>query len=135
MRFPLLEKHTDLGRLSDPKIPLLLKTTSGFEPYLFLLDTGADFTMLPASFAPILGLQLSNLPRTRSYGIEGRGVTAYVAKVGLKIGTLSFQVTAFLSVNETIPLILGRQGFFDRCNIHFNNRQKIIRISPYRRSS
>ena len=130
MNFPLLEKKTDLGKISNPKIPVFLKTRFGFKSFPFLLDTGADFTMLPASFAEVIGLKLDCLPKTHSYGIEGRGITVFVAKILLKLGKIPFEATAFLSTNESTPLILGRQGLFDRFNIRFDNRRKVIRISP-----
>ena len=51
MEFPLLEKKTNLGRIPDVKIPIQLRTKVGYQTVLFLLDTGADFTMLPKHIA------------------------------------------------------------------------------------
>ena len=130
MEFPLREGKTDLGKIWDPTIPVSIKTRFGYEPYDFLLDTGADFTMLPVTFADVLELKLSDLPKSRSYGIEGHGVAVFVAPITLKLGEFPFKVRALLSANESTPLILGRQGLFDRFNIHFDNRRKVIRISP-----
>lgn len=102
----------------------------GFESFLFLLDTGADFTMLPSSFAHRAGLTLGRLPTRQVYGIEEKGLVVRVGSLLLRIGSVSFKAVALFSPVDTSPLILGRQGFFDSFNIRFDNRRRVIHLTP-----
>ena len=101
---------------------------------LFLLDTGADFTMLPKHIADWLGIRLNTLRRERSYGIEGgKGVIVWVGKIRVRICQHELEIRCLFSDNDSCPYILGRADIFSHFNILFNNAKgKIIltKINP-----
>lgn len=134
MEFPILEKKTNLSSLPDVKIPLHLCTKAGYQTVLFLLDTGADFTMLPKHIAEWLGIDLTTLPQDRSFGIEGgKGVTVWVGKIQVKICRHELKIRCLFSNNEACPYILGRADIFSHFNLLFDNaKNKIIltKINP-----
>ena len=73
--FPIGTKVISLGRVINPVVPILVKTRSGYAPFDFLIDTGADCSMLPASIAETeLGMSLARAPQETFFGIEGSGL-------------------------------------------------------------
>jgi hypothetical protein len=52
-------KRTAFGRVSDPTIPVAVQTLGGERTYMFLLDTGADFSVAPRRLAQQGGLRVA----------------------------------------------------------------------------
>lgn len=129
VKFPIPEKISDLGLLIDPVIPVRILTKSGFQSFDFLLDTGADCSMMPGSVASDLGLDLKTLPRISFGGIEGRTILTRIAKIRIKIDVQVIEIMCAFSDNEHCPFILGRRDVFNHYNIYINNRQKYIRFT------
>mgnify|MGYP001562700439 CR=1 FL=1 len=127
--FPLKDKITSLGFVPDPKVTILVLTKYGYEPFTFLLDTGADCTMAPASLAEDIGIDLQTCPTVRSCGIEGQGMIAYVSKIKVMIGSHELEIKCLFSEKETTPYILGRMDIFSHFNITFDNANKVIMLS------
>lgn len=89
VEFPLGTKVISLGRVVDPVVPLLLRTRHGYLPFDFLVDTGADCSMIPAVIAETeLGIDLARCPQDVFFGIEGGGVRVFRGWISLKIRTL-----------------------------------------------
>ena len=119
-----------LGRVADPVIPLLVRTQRGELPFDFLIDTGADCSMIPASIAESeLGVELSRCPHDFFFGIEGSGIKVYRGWLPLKIGPHPLRVRCVFSTQTHCPLILGRMDLFRCFSIAFDNRRHVIRFS------
>jgi len=71
---PLRSKLTTFGRVSDPTIPIAVQTLVGERAYMFLLDTGADFSVASRRLAQQVGLEWATLPEAQVVGVEKRGV-------------------------------------------------------------
>jgi len=97
-----------------------------------LLDSGADTTVVPKGLAEILGL------KEKEESIETGGIGG---KVKVKKSKMSFQISSsrekyslvipvlILQDNtEDVPLILGRQGFFENFHITFRQNQEKVTI-------
>lgn len=135
IEFPLGTKAISLGRVIDPVIPLLVKTRSGYLPFDFLVDSGADCTMIPASMAQVeLGVELSKCPQDLFFGIEGSGVRVYRGWLPVKIGPYPLRLRCVFSTHEHCPLILGRLDLFRHFSIAFDNRRHVIRFTKLTRS-
>ncbi len=124
--FPLEEIQTAFGRISIPRIPIEVRTVFGYQTYHFLLDTGADFTMVPRLMAADLGIDLSRCRRLRSLGIEGRAVMVYLSTMRIKLARWEFDLKCLISEKDSTPFILGRMDIFNRFSIFFDNRHKQI---------
>jgi len=130
VEFPLGTKVISLGRVADPVIPVLLRTVKGYLPFDFLIDTGADCSMIPASIAIAeLGVRLSQCSTETFFGIEGAGIHVYRGWLSLKIGRYPLRVRCVFSPREHCPLILGRMDLFRYFSITFDNRRHVIRFS------
>jgi len=129
IEFPLINKRTSFGIVPDSLIPVEILSKFGYQTLQFILDTGADFTMLPHHMADVIGIDLTTCPQSISYGIEGDGVKVYMGKIQIKIGQVELKVRCLFSEKETTPYILGRADIFSTFNITFDNQNKKIRLS------
>ena len=86
IEFPLGEVETAFGPLVDPAIVLPVKTLRGHRPFRFILDSGADFTMVPQAMAARIGADLDAAPELVVKGIEGSGVRASMARISVRVG-------------------------------------------------
>jgi len=127
IEFPLLRKITPFGPVSDPKIPVAVRTTAGYRMYRFVIDPGADFSVAPDGLARQIGLDWGALPETRMTGVEQGGVDARVGQLPIRIGGLDFTVRClFVGIQKPL-FLLGRADFLDRFVLTIDQRQdKII---------
>ena len=126
--FPLNQKHTQIGLISEPVIPIAVLTKYGYQKFDFLVDTGADCTIIPKSVAEDLDIDLSVLPKMRFCGIEGKSIIAHLTKITIKITNTPIEITCALSNNERSPFILGRKDIFSNFNISFDNKNGFVRF-------
>ena len=130
IEFPIGTKVISLGRVPDPVIPIRVRTRRGYLPFDFLIDTGADCSMIPASIAEAeLGVRLSHCPHDFFFGIEGSGINVYRGWLPLRIGPHSLRVRCVFSTQAHCPLILGRMDLFRHFSIVFDNRRHVIRFT------
>lgn len=134
VEFPIGTKVISLGRVANPVIPILLCTQRGYLPFDFLIDTGADCSIIPASIAEAeLGVKLSRCPQEIFFGIEGTGVRVHRGWLSLNIGGHPLRVRCVFSTHEHCPLILGRMDLFRHFSITFDNRRHVIRFTKLSR--
>ena len=124
--FPLQHKSSDLGTIPEPIVPIEILTKYGFQRFDFLVDTGADCSMMPKSMAKIIGMELKELSTMHFGGIEGKTVETFIARMTIKITKKPIQVTCALSSNDQCPFILGRKDIFNRFDILFDNKNDKI---------
>lgn len=113
IEFPLLQKDTPFGPVSDPKIPVGLPTAMGLEEFRFLIDTGADFSVAPRRLAALAGLDWDALPNARITGIGSDSVSVRIGRLPIAIGGRRLAVRCFFSDGPRSPLLLGRADFLD----------------------
>ena len=128
IEFPLVNKRTRFGIVPDSLIPVEILTKFGYQTLQFILDTGADFTMLPHHMADVMDVDLSTCPQGTSYGIEGDGVKVYASKIQIKIGPVELKVRCLFSKREDTPYILGRADLFSIFNITFDNKNRKVKL-------
>lgn len=95
-----------------------------------LLDSGADVSVIPKGLADYLNLKLG--PKDISKGIGGE----------ISIQNSSFQITVqqkheiyhFENVpvqvaeDDTMPIIIGRKGFFDKFIVIIDEAKEVVRL-------
>jgi predicted aspartyl protease len=129
IEYPLTEETTLYGPLLTPHISLEVSTVYGLRPFRFLLDTGAEFTVVPESLAESAGVDLSRCAKEYSLGIEGRPLPARVGSITIRLGSEVFPLRCHFLKAEHTPYLLGRMDLFTRFNIHFQNDQRRISFS------
>lgn len=112
------------GIISRPIAEVFLKHTAEniWQPVTMIIDTGADYTLLPLFLATPLGVNVKNDCRKISTrGVGGKSAVFLLNdKIDGKIGNLhrSFPL-GFLSHNY-IPPLLGRREFFETFKVVFD---------------
>jgi len=114
-----------------PFIPIFLRDRNDkLYEFTGLIDSGADFTLIPKDLADFLGLKLGKGETT-----AGIGGSAKVrnSKMNLTIKNqrerynLEIPVLILMENYADVPILLGRNGFFD--NFHINFRQDEEKIT------
>jgi len=115
-----------------PFIPVFIKNKFGkVMKVIALLDSGADDTVVPKDLAEILGL----IEKGKELDTGGIG-----GSVKVKKSSLSFQIKndhethsliipalVLQDLNVDVPLLLGRNGFFDNFHVTFKqSSEKIV---------
>lgn len=130
IEFPILPKITVFGTIPDALIPAILQTLRGPLPLQFILDTGADFTMLPHHMADLVGVDLKKVPSGWSLGIEGKGIKTWIGHIEVAIGPYLVPLRCLFSSNDETPYLLGRADLFSAFLIAFDTRKRKIRLTP-----
>lgn len=91
----------------------------------FLVDSGADFTVVPKSVGKQLGFETPAKSVDHFMGAGG-GVVPYVLKrVGLRIGETSIAARIAWALDEVTP-VLGRLDVFDQLSVSFDRQRKRV---------
>ena len=126
IEFPLREKLTLFGRVSDPTIPVTIQTQAGVRTYMFLVDTGADCTVAPRRLAQQVGLVWPALPPAQVVGVGQGGVATRGGPLMLQVGSWTFTVRCMFVDGPRVPFILGRADFLDRLILTIDPAQRRI---------
>lgn len=127
---PLGLKPTHRGIITNPKLPVEILTNVGWIPYLFLLDTGADFTMVPRRIAEMAGIDMVACPKGTAYGLEGGGVEVYRSVLRARIAEVELDLRCSIGEDDRMPFLLGRADFLERFEVSINVRERKIRLTP-----
>ena len=100
-------------------------SSRGHLPFLFLFDTGADVTSLPASAAGKLGIDLDKCPQVPMSGYEGTTIFVYKSEIKISFNNKPFIIPCVFHPNEEVSILLGRAGILDRFTIIMDGRRKI----------
>lgn len=115
-----------------PAIPVRLIGQKDTIEVIGLLDSGADFSLIPRDMAEILGLNLSGKPE-KIGGING-DCKAIKTKVQIRIGnqhenyTFPIKVFVIPDIDDEVPMLVGRNGFFKQFKITFNEAMNTISL-------
>ena len=115
-----------------PYIPISLRNKEGkLIKVAGLLDSGADNTVVPEDLAIILGLKEKKNSENITKGIGGK-VKTTESTLHLRVKnkrenyTLNIPVLILKDNKSDVPLLLGRQGFFEHFNITFRQKDEKI---------
>jgi predicted aspartyl protease len=126
MEFPLAKKYTPFGLVSDPKVPVTVRTLAGYRTYRFLIDTGADFSLAPRRLAQQIGLEWDVLPEAQVMGMEQSGVWARLGYLPIQLGNIDLTVRCLFVDSPKSLFILGRADFLDRFVLTIDHHQQRI---------
>lgn len=114
--------------IARPIIPISIIYADRRIHYEALIDSGADFTILPMGLAEILDIDPSGSKKISFSGVDGGVLQGIIAKVDLEIAGITFQTDiVFAQISGAIG-ILGQLGFFDKFIIKFDLQNKEIEI-------
>src|SRR3989344_1246487 len=108
------EEIPGYGRIFRPYVPVQLKTKeASWKSFDFIVDTGADVTMLPYYMLTLLDIDKNKLEEYEFVGIGGNSVTSWKTTITIKIGTWQLNVRAAFASDNLTPLLLGRADTLD----------------------
>lgn len=130
-RFPFVTATSRrFGRVRRLIIPALLIGPKQSLSFYFVLDSGADISMIPHSVGEALGLSAEGAPRGECKGI-GEGLVAYrLCMVRVRFQHIEIPIRIAWSTLEETPLLLGRLDVFDQLDIEFRQRTNAILLKP-----
>lgn len=96
---------------------------------IFVVDSGANISLLPASDARALGISLEAGEKIYVRGITGRGLTGYRHKITMELeGFRLSSVPVIFAKQEGAPRVLGREGVFPHLGIFFDEAKRRIAL-------
>lgn len=128
--FPYRYKKIEFGKVLNPFVSINVKSSLGWQPLWFLVDSGADVTTLTLSTAENLKLAYNIRIKERLYGIGEQSVFAYPGEVYLKLGHSEARVRCYFINAPESTLLLGRLDIFDKFNILFDSKNEKIEFRP-----
>jgi hypothetical protein len=99
--------------------------------FLALIDSGADQIIMPADIAEVFGISPDQCPRRSVMGVSMEPMWGFIAQLTLHV---THQDDAFdapvLFIDAAVPVLLGREGFFDRYRVKFEQDHDTFEITP-----
>lgn len=132
IRFPFTKiGKAYLGQVYRPyaKVEISSDEVNGWIPIEAVVDTGADYTLLPRRYAFLLGIDLTTdcIPET-TLGVGG-SETIHLYRKGVRVRLKDWEGKVPLGFLERddVPALLGRLKCLEIFEITFKNRATIFR--------
>lgn len=114
------------GVVSRPYVPVnfWLKKLSIWTEIMMIVDSGADYTLLPKFYAEKLGISLHRDTSRFSTSGVGGAAGVYMLKGKQTVNLFGWErkvPLGFLDDND-VPPLLGRQGFMDTFSVCFRRQ-------------
>ena len=127
MEFPYQKEKSKLfGEILRPLIEFEIKTNIGWIPAMGYLDSGADITLLPLSFAKVLGIKIEDEEVKEIRGIGDSAVSVIIKEVEIKIVDVKLKVNVGIALIEEVPYLVGRKDIFNKFKITFEEYNERI---------
>lgn len=135
MTFPYIEfLGLSQERVFRPMVPIIFEYGELKIDAYALIDSAADYTILPIETASEFNIPLSKQHPYRLQAAGGNVVTMYKSpeKINLRIQEsgfkdISLQSTVYFAESET-KIILGQKGFLEFLNISLSGKQRELKI-------
>lgn len=123
VRFPFEIRSSGIfGPIARPvaKVDFWSRLSSNWVEVLLLVDSGADYTLLPKFYAEDLGINLEKECEAYStFGIGGSETVFVLKNAKVKLGKWEFNIPVGFLERDNIPPLLGRQKFIDDFKVTF----------------
>jgi len=115
-------------RLRRPIIPISFSIGSISIRYEALIDSGADFSILPTGLAEILEINLDKCKRIYFTSATGNVTLGFVNNINIDLDGKVFKTeVVFANLAKNVG-ILGQYGFFDKFIVKFDLIKKEIEL-------
>ncbi len=97
--------------------------------YEALIDSGADFNLLPIGLTEILNINSKNLKVIYFTGVDGETIKGLITDIKISLNKFEFIThVVFADISGSSVGILGQYGFFDKFIIKFDLQKEEIEI-------
>lgn len=126
--FPYEEKESDIfPRIKRPvaEVYFWSHLINNWLRYKMIVDTGADYTILPKHRSVDLGIDLQkDCFLKKTYGVGGSNTVFFLKKkMRIKIGNIEMSIPLGFLDSDNIPPLLGREGCLNSFKLLFANFQ------------
>lgn len=90
-----------------------------------LLDTGADYTILPRYIATWLEIDLSHAQEIEAQGVGGVHTIQFIPDLKIKIGHFERQIPVGIIASTKVPPLLGRQNAIEVFQVILDKHQRV----------
>lgn len=98
-----------------------------------LVDSGADCSVIPMGLAEVLNLDLTGLKQD-SFGFGGK-IECIESDISVALQqnheTHELKIPILVSSDDSCPIILGRNKFFDKFKITFDGKHEKLILKKY----
>ena len=121
IKFACPKTDTPFGQMFHPCIPVGVLLNSGkYQTFEFILDSGADCTIVPRFLANMTGIKLPPKPDEYMTSADGISMPCYKGNLSLKIKEHELSVRCLFTEFDTTPFLIGRIDFFATFKILFD---------------
>ncbi len=116
-----------------PLLPIVIHAARAKIPLLALVDSGADYSILPHYLASALGVNLDECEKCPCITAAGDGfVLRHHMPLEAEIQAMrtKFAMTSAFSEHARVVL-LGRADFFSRFEVSIDNRRQVFTLHDY----
>jgi len=134
VRFAYQRTRSTIYRtLFRPVARVYLRASRGpWLPHVMLVDSGADFTLLPRTIGQILGLRKSSADQWhRAGGVTGE-IWVTMRRMRMRIGPHEFTADVGWAQEDGTPLLLGRADVFELFDVRFRQSDRVVDFLPSR---
>lgn len=126
--FNLSSPFSKKQKLQRPIIPISLSSNSIYIRYEALIDSGADFSILPAGLVEILEINLDKAKKIYFTSATGDVTTGTISEINIDLGEGIFKTRVVFANLPNNVGILGQYGFFDKFIVKFDLIKKEIEL-------
>ncbi|MBI2339679.1 MAG: retropepsin-like domain-containing protein [Deltaproteobacteria bacterium] len=130
MRYTFSYKSKKLGPEKStlrPYAEVQLKIQGRRIPFDFLVDSGADRTVINRPLGCVLGYEVKPGEKPIKLGGIGGTTNGYLRGLRLWIGDTEIETEVIWVQSDTVPLLLGQMDIFDHFDITFSKvNQKVF---------
>ena len=119
----------EFGEIHRPYvfIKVYSKLINSWREVRMVVDSGADFTLLPKRYAEILGIDLDKECKLdSSSGIGGEEKIYQYKNLPIKIGSWEKIIPVGFLMRDGVPPLLGRLGCLEVLKVIFNNKRTVF---------
>ena len=114
------------GQVYRPVADVLVKhkTEDVWFSVQMVVDTGADYAIMPRSYAHHLGINLAtDCTRHTTYGVGGSETVFLFRDLVVRLGKWERQIPLGFLDRDDVPALLGRQEFFETFKVTFERHE------------
>ena len=121
------EQSPILGKIRRPIADVHFRhaTRPLWQPVVMIIDTGADYTLLPLFLASVLGVNVKrDCRRINTQGVGGTSVVFFLNhRTPVKIGSYERTIPFGFLSHDYLPPLLGRHEFLETFRVLFEDFQ------------
>lgn len=111
-----------------PLVPLKVLSRKKFVDTFALVDSGATISIFREDIAKQLGIKIEKGEKTYLGGVGGR-IKGYIHKLEIRAAGKKILCPVVFSYEFTVSFnLLGREAFFKRFRIIFEEKKKVIKL-------